>query len=524
MSYSPNSEPIGRIVGKTLTNEFLFVSKKEEHPPKYEYVSIKSKEKVRDEIREVEVLAQVTEISSLSEVYSESYDMEHLERIHEAGIEDANVVCLARTLGYIDGNEILVPRRAIYPGNEVYLASDSLVEKFFSYPEEEGLKIGYLISRPRIPVNISVKGFRRHLAIIAQTGAGKSYAAGVLIEELLDKGATVIVLDPHGDYVFLGTSKDGSRYSKWDRIRVFRNPNSMGRYDQSMVGNLSEYVVKFSELSTEEICRICGIQERWTKIINAIETSMAEINEEKSDYTLDDLMEKLRERGDENSLNALRYLKRMEKLRVFGDYTTSIEELLKPMHVSVVDLSGLNDATMDFIAYKVLEGVYSKLLNGEFDYPVFVFVEEAHKLVPSKKSTMSSEIINTIATEGRKFGMFLVLITQRPSRINSESLSQCNSQIILRITNPVDQNAVRMASERMSEELLRDLPGLNVGEAIIVGEVTKVPVMVKIRERRTMEGGADIDIVSKLRDARDEVRQERGHEEFIRPSKMFSEV
>ncbi|RLF88667.1 ATP-binding protein, partial [Thermococci archaeon] len=180
--------------------------------------------------------------------------------------------------------------------------------------------------------------------------------------------------------------------------------------------------------------------------------------------------------------------------------------------------------TMDFIAYKVLEGVYSKLLNGEFDYPVFVFVEEAHKLVPSKKSTMSSEIINTIATEGRKFGMFLVLITQRPSRINSESLSQCNSQIILRITNPVDQNAVRMASERMSEELLRDLPGLNVGEAIIVGEVTKVPVMVKIRERRTMEGGADIDIVSKLRDARDEVRQGRGHEEFIRPSKMFSEV
>ncbi|MEM2791065.1 MAG: ATP-binding protein, partial [Thermofilaceae archaeon] len=111
--------------------------------------------------------------------------------------------------------------------------------------------------------------------------------------------------------------------------------------------------------------------------------------------------------------------------------------------------------------------------------------------------------IKTIASEGRKFGVFLILVTQRPSRIDADALSQCNSQIILRITNPYDQRAVAEASERLGEELMRDLPGLNVGEAIIVGELTRVPVIVKVRRRLTREGGADIDLVSELRRARE---------------------
>ncbi|MEM2539517.1 MAG: ATP-binding protein, partial [Candidatus Bathyarchaeia archaeon] len=100
-----------------------------------------------------------------------------------------------------------------------------------------------------------------------------------------------------------------------------------------------------------------------------------------------------------------------------------------------------------------------------------------------------------------KFGVFLILITQRPSKIHSDALSQCNSQIIMRITNPEDQKAVSISSERMSRDLLEDLPGLNVGEAVIVGEVTKAPVMIKVKRRRTQEGGADVDIIGKLNEA-----------------------
>ena len=123
----------------------------------------------------------------------------------------------------------------------------------------------------------------------------------------------------------------------------------------------------------------------------------------------------------------------------------------------------------------------------------------------------------------------MTLISQRPSKVDPDALSQCNSQIILRVSNPMDQRAIMESSERLSESLLRDLPGLNVGEAIIVGEVTKVPVMVKIRSRRTREGGADINILTKLKQAREEVKilqeiKETRKETVFHEGTMFSEV
>ncbi|MFX1301606.1 MAG: ATP-binding protein, partial [Promethearchaeota archaeon] len=107
-----------------------------------------------------------------------------------------------------------------------------------------------------------------------------------------------------------------------------------------------------------------------------------------------------------------------------------------------------------------------------------------------------------IAQEGRKFGVFLLLISQRPGRIHPDSLSQCNSQIVLKITNPRDQTAIEQSSERLSADLINDLPGLNVGEAVCVGDITRTPVMIKVRPRITREGGADIDVVSRLKQAR----------------------
>ena len=191
------------------------------------------------------------------------------------------------------------------------------------------------------------------------------------------------------------------------------------------------------------------------------------------------------------------------------------------MHLSVVDLSGLEDEIADYIAYRILTGIYEKISEGEFEYPVFIFIEEAHRFIPSDGKTYSSSIIKRIAAEGRKFGIFLTVITQRPSKIHSDVLSQCNSQIIMRITNPNDQNAISRSSERMSQDLLEDLPGLNVGEAVIVGEMTRAPVMVKVKKRTTKEGGADIDIIGKLSKAVEEAKKETTESEV---EKLRSEL
>jgi DNA helicase HerA-like ATPase len=204
----------------------------------------------------------------------------------------------------------------------------------------------------------------------------------------------------------------------------------------------------------------------------------------------------------------VKYVRRLARMQVFTNASTSIDQMLRPMHLSVVDLSGLDDEVSDYIASRILSDIYERISDGKFEYPVFVFVEEAHRFIPAEGRTYSGPVIKKIAAEGRKFGVFLIVITQRPSKIHSDALSQCNSQIIMRITNPQDQNAIAMSSERLGENLLNDLPGLNTGEAVIVGEMTRAPVMARIKKRRTREGGSDIDIMGKMKDAVKKAKEE----------------
>jgi len=501
---------IGIIVGEASSSEFYFSSNPEEMPSRWEYVVVFSTEDVGGALKEVPVIAQVQGIVSMSQALTKDLDFTITKKIVEAGIADRKVWCKARILGYLGENgEVLQPRKAVMPGKPVYVASQDLLEKFYSFPASEAIHIGHLITRSDVPVFLSLRGFRRHLAIIAQTGAGKSYLAGILAEELLRKGATIVMLDPHADYVFLSRTVDGGRHELSDNIVVFRNPASTGRYSSADVGRVEPYEVCFSDLDLDEVCLVARISDRYVNIRNSLEKAIVNVRKRKSIFSPKDVLEELQqadmwaadEKEKAGARSAQKYIKRIIGMKVFTNVSTSIDKMLKPMQLSVIDLSGLEDEVADYIAYKILSEIYEKVASGEFKYPVFIFIEEAHRFIPPEGRTYSSTIIRKISAEGRKFGVFLILVTQRPSKIHPDALSQCNSQIIMRITNPEDQRAISMSSERMSRDLLEDLPGLNVGEAVIVGEVTKAPVMIKVKRRRTREGGADIDIVGKLREA-----------------------
>jgi DNA helicase HerA-like ATPase len=518
-------EEIGIIVGEASSSEFYFSSKPEKMPSRWEYVVVFSLEDVGGVIKEVPVVAQVQGIISASQALTKELDFDITKKLVESGIADKKVWGKARVLGYItEKGEVLQPRKAVMPGKPVFKAPQDLLEKFYSFPKDEAIHVGHLITRNDVQVFLSLQGFRRHLAIIAQTGAGKSYLAGVIAEELLMKGATIIMLDPHADYVFLSRTVEGKRHELSDNIVVFRNPASTGRYSDKDVGKVQPYEVCFSDLDFDEICLIARISERYVNIRSAIENAIKEVKKTKDVFSPKDILEELQHiescAEDRNERNAARsaqkYVKRIIGMKVFTNVSTSIDKMLQPMRLSVVDLSGLEDEVSDYITYKILSETYEKVAAGDFKYPVFIFVEEAHRFIPPDKFTYSSEIIRKISAEGRKFGVFLVLITQRPSKIHPDALSQCNSQIIMRITNPEDQGAVSKSSERISRDLLEDLPGLNIGEAVIVGEMTRAPVMVKIRKRRTQEGGADIDVISKLKEAFSVANERKGEKEIQR--------
>ena len=163
------------------------------------------------------------------------------------------------------------------------------------------------------------------------------------------------------------------------------------------------------------------------------------------------------------------------------------------------------------------DAAHSGNKNELMDNSVFFILEEAHILAPKKRDSDSKRWIQRIAREGRKFGLGLCLVSQSPKTVDHDALSQMNNMIILRLVEPEDQRHVQSASESLSQDLVNQLPSLNVGEAIVLGLMSKVPTLVKIDEFKGRLHGDDMDIVSHFADIKrkEEKEIERQEQESL---------
>jgi len=511
---------VGYIVGEVETGSFGFISDLENYPQRYEYLVIpRVRERIEGEPRYVDVLAQVNKISNYSDILGETLSLEELEAIISKYNATTKVYGTAKVLGYLnDRDEIILPRSAAIPGQKVYIAPSDLLSRFFAKNKSKGIPVGSLITREEVPVHIDPNGFRKHVAVIAQTGAGKSYLVGLILEKLLPLGATIIVLDPNSDYVMMKLTPEGEPTENYEDITIYRPPGIKGRrYSDEEIGGVETYTVDFSNLNEDEICEVAGISSRWVHIRSIISDALKAMEGTYGPKQLVDrlnqiaLSEEDRIRREAAS-RAANYIKRLQKYSVWGSRNIPLDDLIKPKHMSVLDLAGLQRHVSQYIVQKTLEDVWSLAVTGGLPYPIFLVLEEAHNFAPGSQVAQDSaclSVIEKIAAEGRKFGIFLLVVTQRPGKISSNVLSQCNSQIIMRLTNPDDMSAVRRSSEGLSEDLFNDLPSLNKGEAIIVGELTKIPTMIKVSGRTSGEGGSDIDLDDALRRALEDYNRQK---------------
>ena len=516
---------VGYVVGEVDTGNFGFISDLENFPPRHEYLVIpKVKERIGYSLKQIDVLAQVNTISNYSDILGEKLSLDELETIISRYTATTKVFGTAKVLGYLnDRNEVIIPRSAAVPGQLIYIAPSELLERFFTKNRGKGISIGGLITREEVRVQIDPNGFRKHVAVIAQTGAGKSYLVGLILENLLPLGATIIVLDPNSDYVMMKKTPHGQTTKIAEDVTTYRPPGIKGRrYNDQDIGGSENYTIDFSKLTDGEICEVAGISTRWVHIRSVITDALKALEGVYGPQQLIDLLNQMalieeNQQRREASGRASNYIKRLKSYSVWGSQSIPIDDLIRPKHMSIIDLAGLQRHVSQYIVQKTLEDIWSLAVTGGLLYPIFIILEEAHNFAPGlQESTQSAclEIIEKIAAEGRKFGIFQMVVTQRPGKISSNVLSQCNSQIIMRLTNPEDMSAVRRSSEGLSEELFNDLPGLNKGEAVIVGELTKIPTMIKVSGRTSEEGGSDIDL--------DEALQ-RALESYNRDKKMVPE-
>jgi len=543
------SEPIGYIVTVEPGIVTVALLRKDE-VAKYDYVYFTLRDKVDGKLVPVKVIGQIIDIRR--EPYrlsTEAYVADVIESTPQDSLVEV-ITGRVLVLGYKYNDTILRPKTTPPVGTPVYPASDRDVEELVKVPAERGLHIGTLITRPTIPVALDVYGLRRHLAILAATGSGKTWTSILLIEELLKKGATIVVIDPHGEYVPLKDTihRLGPEYR--NAVTVLKvAPYQLGesKYRVSLAGVDSETLASILRIQTtaakmryalalahkllrtvrratgnRQVCTVrnlmrllkavsTGAIRNLTQVLSLLGVKV-DINaiDPKLRRTLEDLVSELKDFAEEkrNRTAVMSVLIRLRKLRSLGIYTyysTPLSMILQPRHVTVINLAGVNDEIQDHVTYHILERIlrarirYIRGLRGpKYPYPVVIIVEEAHRFAPTKTrgSTWSRDALIRIACEGRKFGVYLVVITQRPSRIDPDVLSQCNSQIILRLVNPRDIDAVVQSSELVDVEISKLIPHLNIGEAVVLGPVAPLPLVVRLRDRVLDYGGGDIDVIS----------------------------
>ncbi|MBD3405564.1 MAG: DUF87 domain-containing protein [Candidatus Lokiarchaeota archaeon] len=388
-------------------------------------------------------------------------------------------VASARVVGLWANNRPVRPYFAVSPGSVVRQVDASVLSQFLRLDPNNGLNLGSL-GHHNLAFTPSIdRLLSKHLAILAMSGAGKSYFVSVLLEELLTRTKkqgriAIVLIDVHGEYRYLKDieplTKTESSIVDVEHIRGAHLQIPVNSMTAEGIGSL------VSDMST--------VQKRELKrVLSEIQSFY------KDGYSLKELIDYIRDddtiKG--NTRDALiGWLYNLEETRLFGkEAVPDIKSIVQPGRLTIIDLS-------DFISLRKKQIVVAHLANEllylrrrESIPPFLLVLEEAHQFCPESRHDLAlpKSRIETIAREGRKFFALLCLISQRPVKLSTTVLSQCSNQAIFRCTNPYDLDHIGRSSEGIDRAALDAITTLEVGESLFVGETVSVPTFVKIRKR-----------------------------------------
>jgi uncharacterized protein len=405
-------------------------------------------------------------------------------------------------------------------GKQIFLADDQMLADVLSRKRDKQLgsaTIGSLLTRPpgSVPIVLSVKDLvSTHLGIIASTGAGKSYLASVIIEELMQphNKACVLIIDPHGEYNTLDQianapqfeeSGDGHGRGYRAEVRVYKPEEVKVRISSLNMGDMRQLLPEMTEKQQYLLSRaLRKVRETKPSIpwsVADLKQAIKAVSRQKNDEDSEGV-------DDSSTVHALtwRVEDRFEHSFTFDDtQQLDLSEIFKPGQCTVLQLNEVDERDQQVVVATLLRRLNKarvdtergKVHSGEsyLPYPVFVLLEEAHHFAPSGTAVVSTAILKQVLAEGRKFGIGVGLISQRPGKLDADVLSQCQTQCIMRIVNEIDQKSVAAAIEGVGRDLLDNLPALSKGQVIVAGAAVNTPMICRVRQRYTQHGGESKD-------------------------------
>ena len=482
-------KPVGTVITteeSPSTSEFSFVFDPEER-------SVKKGQYIQTESEQGIVFGYIGEIFRSNRYFERAESVAEYERVSSMKENFPTssweyIIAQVKVLGVSKSNSFVRASIPPVPGAKVFSADSELLKSFLGL-KDNGLMLGN-IQHHEVDAKIDMTRLvQKHFAILAMSGAGKSHLSTVLIEELLDRKKedgriAVVVIDIHGEYMGFSDSVYASRtkvIEVGDRKRGFAIP--------------------FRKVSPEMI-------EEWLPILSYPQKALlrtclmdlrAQYKKERKPYGTKELMEAIDASADSGARSSekssvkpalKRSLQEIFRMRMLSSNRENpkLFECMKPGNLLVLDFSDVDNLRKKQVIVSLIARKLFNLRKKGKIPPFLLIVEEAHNFAKEKAEAyeaVSRSVIETIAREGRKFGASLCLITQRPVNLSTTALSQCNTHIILRVTNPNDLDHIQMSSEGIDARIAKSITSLRVGEGIIVGEATNAPIFVDIRNIKT---------------------------------------
>ena len=428
-----------------------------------------------------------------------------------------------------------------------YVLKDAHLEDFMrviseSGDDEHSLELGvYKLNESAKAYVDGNKLFQRHAALLGSTGSGKSWTVASILERSATlPSSNLVVFDLHGEYKELG-------YARQLRIP---GPDEVDADDDSLLflpywllnsEEIQSLFVDRSEFSAHN--QVVVVQDSITDQKKAFLKSNGRDDLLESftldspiPYSLDDVVGHLRHLNEEkvpgannkpkngpfngefsrllvriaSRLNDRRYgflFQSPDRYHQYDSLASIAEKLMgygqKKPSIKVIDFSEVPADILPVIVGLVARIIYQvQFWTAAVDRrPVAFVCDEAHLYLPRKEGNpverRAVEAFEKIAKEGRKYGVALMIISQRPSDVSATILSQCNNIISLRLTNADDQATVRKLLPESLESLLEALPIMDVGEAMVVGDSVLLPSRIKIEPPKEKPLSATIDFWSR---------------------------
>lgn len=368
------------------------------------------------------------------------------------------------------------------------------------------LEVGHVRSaNDSLAAVFDARGFNRHTFLCGQSGSGKTYSLGVVLEQLLvHTDLRVAVLDPNADYVKLKTlhpgrnaGVDGTEGAEIDRYQRRLSTLKIMR-PLPEAGDGSEPLrIRFSDLSRDDQARVLALDPLADREEYDAFRGLAR-GLGRSHYQLRDVEDAGRQ---DLSASARQVLLRISNLGITdwavwaNERESSLADTLEGDWRSVVlDVSRFeHPIERSVIALALLRHFWNE---REQRKPVLLVIDEAHNVCPRDPvdpvQAAATELAIAIAGEGRKYGIYLFLSTQRPDKLHPNVVSQCDNLMLMRMNSAIDLADLQRIFSFVPPAIIEESLNFRQGEALIAGKLVDAPILIKMGKRFSAEGGADV--------------------------------